>query len=66
MKIGETFSYNGKTYVAEPATKYCKGCAFNADGLTIPNVCKADCINVPLCVPHGDNGDDIIFKEVTQ
>lgn len=62
MKIGETFSYNGKTYVAEPATDdICAGCAF-WHGRTPGN----DCLNAPDCIPDAGEGDIVIFKEVTQ
>lgn len=64
MKIGETFSCNGKTYVAEPAVDSCSGCAFNVDGCTVSNVCKAEWVDAPSCVPNRFGGDDVVFKEV--
>lgn len=70
MKIGETFTYNEKTYIAEPVNMgygdLCIGCAFNVDGGTVRTRCTVPDEKVPYCMPDHDDGDNVIFKEVTQ
>lgn len=59
-KIGETFSYKGKTYQAFSSYDGCKGCAFNKGTicLTEPlNELTGNCRSIPSAL-------SIVFKEV--
>jgi hypothetical protein len=59
MNIGETFKYEGRTYVAkdiENRGKPCTGCAFRRDSIS--------CSKSPKCFGI-DLEDEVIYVEVT-
>jgi hypothetical protein len=60
MKIGETFKYEGRTYMAKEIKsrgKPCTGCAFRRYSI--------GCSTVPRCTGKA-SGNEVIYVEVTK